>query len=92
MGSRLLNNYISKKTSTFVKRLLDAGCVALGKTNVPEFALMGTTEPKLFGPTRNPFNLEYSPGGSSGGSAASVASGMVSVACYKSCFNKNCKG
>ncbi|MGC9167537.1 MAG: amidase [Desulfurella sp.] len=80
MGSRLLKNYVSKKTSTFVKRLLDAGCIVLGKTNVPEFALMGTTEPKLFGPTRNPFNSAYSPGGSSGGSAASVASGMVSVA------------
>ncbi|OSS43144.1 Aspartyl-tRNA(Asn) amidotransferase subunit A / Glutamyl-tRNA(Gln) amidotransferase subunit A [Desulfurella amilsii] len=80
LGSKLLRNNISTQTSTFVKRLLDAGCIVVGKTNLPEFALMGTTEPKLFGPTRNPFNLAYSPGGSSGGSAASVASGMVSVA------------
>ncbi|MGE4546635.1 MAG: amidase [Desulfurella sp.] len=80
LGSKLLKNYVSKQTSTFVQRLLDAGCIAVGKTNLPEFALMGTTEPKLFGPTRNPFNPVYSPGGSSGGSAVSVASGMVSVA------------
>lgn len=80
LGSRLLKNYVSKQTSTFVQRLLDAGCIAVGKTNLPEFALMGTTEPKLFGPTRNPFNPAYSPGGSSGGSAVSVASGMVSAA------------
>ncbi len=80
MGSRLLKNNVAKTTSTFVKRLMDAGCIIIGKTNVPEFALMGTTEPKLFGPTRNPFNLDYSAGGSSGGSAAAVASSMVCVA------------
>lgn len=80
LGSSFLKNNVSLETSTFVKRLLDAGCIVLGKTNLPEFALMGTTEPKLFGPTRNPFNHVYSPGGSSGGSAVSVASGMVSVA------------
>ncbi len=80
MASYLLKDYISSSTSNFVQRLLDAGCIVLGKTNLPEFALMGTTEPKLFGPTRNPFNPDFSAGGSSGGSAASVASGMVSVA------------
>lgn len=80
LGSRLLKGYFSKKNSTFVQRLIDAGCIILGKTNVPEFTLMGTTEPKLFGATRNPYNTEYSAGGSSGGSAAAVASGMVPVA------------
>lgn len=80
MGSFLLRDYISDVTSNFVQRLLDAGCIALGKTNLPEFALMGITEPKLFGPARNPFKTDFSTGGSSGGSAASVASGMVSVA------------
>lgn len=80
LGSRLLKDYRAKRTSNFVKRLLDGGCIPLGKTNVPEFLLMGTTEPELFGPTRNPFNPEYSAGGSSGGSACSVACGMVPVA------------
>ncbi len=80
LGSKLLRDYKAKRTSNFVKKLLNAGCIPLGKTNVPEFLLMGTTEPKLFGPTRNPFNPEYSAGGSSGGSACSVACGMVPVA------------
>ena len=52
----------------------------MGKTNTPEFGLMGITEPELFGPTRNPWNVEHTTGGSSGGSAAAVASGMVPVA------------
>ncbi len=66
--------------STFVGRLRRAGAVLVGKTNTPEFASDWTTEPTLRGPTRNPWNLERSAGGSSGGSAAAVASGMVPAA------------
>jgi amidase len=57
-----------------------AGVIVLGNTNVPEFGLAATTEPELFGPARNPWNLERSTGGSSGGSAAAVAAGMVPMA------------
>ncbi|ASV07111.1 amidase [Leptospira interrogans serovar Canicola] len=76
-GSKAFRNYISPQDSEFIKRLRKTGTNFLGQTNVPEFALMGITEPKLYGPTRNPWNLERTPGGSSGGSAAAVASGMV---------------
>ncbi|EMJ97791.1 amidase [Leptospira alstonii] len=79
-GSKAFRNFISPTDSEFIKRLRGAGTIFLGQTNVPEFALMGITEPKLYGPTRNPWNLERTPGGSSGGSAAAVASGMVPVA------------
>ena len=56
------------------------GLIPLGRTNVPELALMGTTEPDAYGPTHNPWNLDHSPGGSSGGSAAAVAAGLVPAA------------
>ena len=62
-----------------VARLRGAGCVVIGKTNTPEFGLMPTTEPTAYGPTRNPWNTDHGVGGSSGGSAAAVASGMVPV-------------
>ncbi|WP_061255998.1 amidase [Leptospira interrogans] len=75
-GSKAFRNYISPQDSEFIKRLRKTGTIFLGQTNVPEFALMGITEPKLYGPTRNPWNLERTPGGS----AAAVASGMVPVA------------
>jgi amidase len=61
-------------------RFRRAGLIALGKTNTPEFGLQSTTQPLAFGPTRNPWNLEHSPGGSSGGSAAAVAAGLVPFA------------
>ena len=60
-----------------VRRLRTAGCVILGKTNLPELAIMGTTEGPAFGVSRNPWNLEHTPGGSSGGSAAAVAAGLA---------------
>ena len=62
-----------------VARLRAVGCVVIGKTNTPEFGLMPTTEPQAYGPTRNPWNTSHGVGGSSGGSAAAVASGMVPV-------------
>jgi amidase len=66
--------------SLLTARFRAAGLVMLGKTNVPEFGLVPTTESRLYGPCRNPWNLEYSPGGSSGGSAALVAAGVVPLA------------
>ena len=68
------------RNSTLTNRYLAAGLIPLGKTNVPEFALMTTTESRLYGPARNPWNVGHITGGSSGGSAAAVASGMVPVA------------
>jgi len=79
-GCRAYKDYVSDFDSELVKRFKKAGLIALGKTNTPEFGLMGITEPELFGPTRNPWNVEHTPGGSSGGSAAAVASGMVPMA------------
>ncbi len=80
MGSKACKNYIPAQDSELVKRYKQAGLVILGKTNTPEFGLKGITEPELHGPTRNPWNTEHTPGGSSGGSAAAVASGMVPLA------------
>jgi len=79
-GSKLLKDNIADAESNFVKKVRESGFVFLGHTNTPEFALKNITEPKLYGPTRNPWNREYSPGGSSGGAAAAVASGVVPVA------------
>jgi amidase len=80
MGSRACINYIPAQDSELVKRYKQAGLVIVGKTNTPEFGLLGITEPELHGPTRNPWNPDHTPGGSSGGSAAAVASGMVPLA------------
>lgn len=66
--------------SPLVARLVAAGCVVVGKTNTPELGWKADTENRLFGPTLNPWNPEHSPGGSSGGSAVAVASGMVPLA------------
>ena len=81
-GSRYLRRirWRSPADSLLAARFRDAGFVMVGRTNVPEFAASATTEPAAFGPTRNPWNPEHSAGGSSGGSAAAVAAGMVSVA------------
>lgn len=79
-GSRLLHNYRPKEDATYTRLLKQSGIHTLGVTNVPEFALMAVTEPAAYGPTKNPWNLRVTPGGSSGGSAAAVASGMVPIA------------
>ena len=72
-GSRVCKNYVPTQDSEMVQRFKKSGVVILGKTNLPEFGVMGITEPELYGPTRNPWNTGHTPGGSSGGSAAAVA-------------------
>jgi len=79
-GSAFMRNFVPDHDSELVIRLKRAGVVILGKTNTPELGIVPTTEPVLFGATRNPWNLSRSPGGSSGGSAAAVATGMVPMA------------
>ncbi|WP_246079640.1 amidase [Paenibacillus piri] len=72
-GSRILADYVPEYDATAVRRLADAGAILVGKNNLHEFAFGGTNENEHFGPTRNPWNLNMIPGGSSGGSGASVA-------------------
>ncbi len=79
-GSRSLAAVRATENATVVQRWLDAGLVIFGKTNTPEFGSKGITEPELFGPARNPWNTDHTPGGSSGGSAAAVAAGIVPCA------------
>jgi amidase len=79
-GSKSCRNYVPTEDSEMARRHRAAGLIVLGKTNTPEFGLMGITEPELHGPTRNPWNLNHTPGGSSGGSGAAVASGIVPMA------------
>jgi len=79
-GSRFLAGHVSAYDSELVLRLRRAGLVILGKTNTPEFGMAPACEPALFGPTRNPWDTGRSTSGSSGGSAAAVASGMVPFA------------
>jgi len=80
MGSRLLEDFVPEEDAVAVSRLKAAGAVMLGKTNTPEFGLKILTDNPLFGATRNPWDLGRSPGGSSGGAAAAVASGMGPLA------------
>ncbi|MEV7523520.1 amidase family protein [Streptomyces sp. NPDC091371] len=79
-GNRALRHHAVAEHSAVVSRWLDAGLVVFGKTNTPEFGSKGITEPEVNGPTRNPWDLTRTPGGSSGGSAAAVAAGIVPVA------------
>lgn len=79
-GCEALKHCIPEDDSTLVKRFRKAGVVVFGKTNTPEFGLMGVTEPKAFGPSRNPWNPDHTPGGSSGGSGSAVAAGLSPLA------------
>ncbi|OGL09608.1 MAG: hypothetical protein A3I14_11000 [Candidatus Rokubacteria bacterium RIFCSPLOWO2_02_FULL_73_56] len=79
-GSTFFADYVADHDSEITVRLKRAGLVIFGKTNTPEFGLSTSTEPRLFGPTKNPWNAGYSAGGSSGGAAAAVASGMLPMA------------
>ncbi len=79
-GSRVLENITADHTSELVKRTLDSGLNIFGKTNSPELGLTVTTEPVLYGPTRNPWDLDRSSGGSSGGASSAVAAGIIPMA------------
>jgi amidase len=79
-GSDLLGNYTPDYDSALVRRFREAGFVIVGRTAAPEFGIPPITEPRRFGATRNPWNTDRTPGGSSGGAAAAVAAGMVPVA------------
>jgi amidase len=80
MGSLLLKNFVPKEDGLMVQRMKAAGCIVIGKTNVPEFGLGSHTFNEVFGATRNAFDATKSAGGSSGGAAVALATGMLSVA------------
>ena len=73
LGARIMEGFVPDVDSELTIRQKRAGLITIGKTNTPEFGLLPTTEPELFGPTRNPWGAGHTPGGSSGGSAAAVA-------------------
>lgn len=79
-GSRLFQENRANSTDNFVKGLERLGLIPLGKTNAPEFGFKNISDPTIYGPAKNPWNLAYSPGGSSGGAAAAVASGVFPIA------------
>jgi len=79
-ASRIYRGYLPEEHAELTKRFLRAGLVVFGKTNASEFGVLPTTEPELYGPTHNPWRLGVTPGGSSGGAAAAVASGIVPMA------------
>jgi amidase len=79
-GSSLFKDFIADHETAYVTRCKKAGLVFMGRSSSPEFGLNPNTEPRLYGSCHNPWNLEYSPGGSSGGAAAAVSAGMLPVA------------
>ena len=79
-ASDLSKDFVPDYDATIVTRLLEAGADIVGKMNLDNYSFSGTSETSIFGPVRNPLNLEYSPGGSSSGSGAAVASGQVDIA------------
>ncbi len=80
IGCELMAEHVASYDHSVVRRLKDAGFVVVGTTTLPEYGILPTSEARLFGPTRNPWDTERSSGGSSGGAAAAVASGMVPIA------------
>jgi len=80
MGTAFLRNFVPDHESELVTRLKRAGLIIVGKTNTPELGILPTTEPRLFGPSHNPWDIHRTPGGSSGGSAAAVAARIVPMA------------
>jgi amidase len=80
MGMAAMEEWVPPADSALVRRLREAGAIVVGKTNTPEMGILPVTEPQRFGPARNPWDTSRTTGGSSGGSAAAVASGMVPVA------------
>jgi amidase len=79
-GSRASGTFVARSSARIVRALEDLGLVSIGKSATPELGMTGTTEPLAFGPCRNPWSRAHSPGGSSGGAAALVASGVVPIA------------
>ena len=80
IGSDIFGDFVPAHDAFLVRRLRAAGFVLVGKTNLPEFGILPVTEPRRFGPARNPWDSARTPGGSSGGAAAAVAAGMVPLA------------
>ena len=80
LGSALYNNFVPDHDSAYTTRCKRAGLVIIGRSLTPELGLSPSTEPREYGPCRNPWNLSYSPGGSSGGSAAAVSAGILPAA------------